>query len=35
MSSNQDLLQRRQQAVARGVANMHNIYTERAENAEL
>ena len=35
MSSNQEFHQRRQQAVARGVANMHNIYTERAENAEI
>ncbi len=35
MTTNQSLTQRRQQAVARGVANMHNIYTERAENAEL
>jgi 4-aminobutyrate aminotransferase/(S)-3-amino-2-methylpropionate transaminase len=35
MSTNQEFHQRRQQAVARGVANMHNIYTQRAENAEL
>ncbi|MDX1606240.1 MAG: 4-aminobutyrate--2-oxoglutarate transaminase [Candidatus Competibacterales bacterium] len=35
MSTNQELLERRQKAVARGVANMHSIYTERAENAEL
>lgn len=35
MNSNQDLLARRNKAVARGVAQMHNIYTDRAENAEL
>lgn len=35
MMTNQNLTQRRQQAVARGVANMHNVYTARAENAEL
>jgi len=35
MHTNQDLHQRRHAAVARGVAQMHNIYTERAENAEL
>jgi len=35
MASNSDLLARRNQAVARGVANMHNIYAERAENAEV
>ncbi len=35
MKTNQSLTQRRQQAVARGVANMHNVYTARAENAEL
>lgn len=35
MTTNQNLTQRRQQAVARGVANMHNIYTAKAENAEL
>jgi 4-aminobutyrate aminotransferase / (S)-3-amino-2-methylpropionate transaminase / 5-aminovalerate transaminase len=35
MNTNQSLTQRRQQAVARGVANMHNIYTAKAENAEL
>jgi len=35
MSSNQNFHTRRQQAVAQGVANMHNIYTQRAENAEL
>jgi len=35
MSTNSDLLARRDQAVARGVANMHNIYAERAENAEV
>ncbi len=35
MSTNSDLLARRDRAVARGVANMHNIYAERAENAEV
>lgn len=35
MTKNADLLARRNQAVARGVANMHNIYAERAENAEV
>jgi len=35
MSTNADLLARRDRAVARGVANMHNIYAERAENAEV
>ena len=35
MSTNSDLLARRDQAVARGVANMHNIYAERADNAEV
>jgi 4-aminobutyrate aminotransferase/(S)-3-amino-2-methylpropionate transaminase len=35
MSSNQDLLTRRNAAVAPGVGNMHNIYTDRAENAEM
>jgi len=33
--TNSDLLARRERAVARGVANMHNIYPERAENAEV
>ncbi len=35
MTSNQDLLARRNEAVARGVANMHNIFAERAYNAEV
>ena len=35
MTTNSELLARRNQAVARGVANMHNIYAERAENAEV
>ena len=35
MSTNSELLARREQAVARGVANMHNIYAARAENAEV
>ena len=35
MTKNADLLARRNLAVARGVANMHNIYAERAENAEV
>jgi 4-aminobutyrate aminotransferase/(S)-3-amino-2-methylpropionate transaminase len=35
MASNQALLQRRNQAVARGVANMHPIYAARAQNAEV
>ncbi len=35
MSSNQDLWQRRQAAVARGVSNQHSFFAERAENAEL
>lgn len=35
MTKNADLLARRNVAVARGVANMHNIYAERAENAEV
>ena len=34
-STNSDLLARRTAAVARGVANMHNIYAQRAENAEV
>ncbi|MCB1758762.1 MAG: 4-aminobutyrate--2-oxoglutarate transaminase [Gammaproteobacteria bacterium] len=33
--NNQKLLARRNEAVARGVANMHNIFAERAENAEI
>jgi 4-aminobutyrate aminotransferase/(S)-3-amino-2-methylpropionate transaminase len=35
MTTNSELLARRNEAVARGVANMHNIYAERAENAEV
>ena len=35
MPSNQELLNRRNAAVARGVGNMHTIFTERAENVEL
>jgi 4-aminobutyrate aminotransferase/(S)-3-amino-2-methylpropionate transaminase len=35
MSSNSELLARRTVAVARGVANMHDIYAQRAENAEV
>jgi 4-aminobutyrate aminotransferase/(S)-3-amino-2-methylpropionate transaminase len=35
MSTNQALLNRRQAAVAPGVGNMHNIYIERAENAQM
>ena len=35
MSSNSELLARRNVAVARGVANMHDIYAQRAENAEV
>lgn len=35
MSTNQDLHQRRHAAIARGVSNMHSIYTQRASNAEL
>lgn len=35
MHSNQDLHQRCQQAVARGVGRLHNVFTDRAENAEL
>ena len=35
MSSNSDLHARRERAVARGVANMHNLYADRAENAEV
>ena len=35
MATNSDLLARRNQAVARGVANLHNIYAARAENAEV
>ena len=35
MTTNSELLSRRNQAVARGVANMHNIYAARAENAEV
>lgn len=35
MTKNADLLERRKLAVARGVANMHDIFAERAENAEV
>ncbi|MCG6966038.1 MAG: 4-aminobutyrate--2-oxoglutarate transaminase [Chromatiaceae bacterium] len=35
MTSNSELLSRRNQAVARGVGHMHNIFAERAENAEV
>jgi 4-aminobutyrate aminotransferase/(S)-3-amino-2-methylpropionate transaminase len=35
MSDNQALLNRRNAAVAPGVGNMHNIYIERADNAEM
>ncbi len=35
MASNSDLLSRRNQAVARGVANMHNLFADRAENTEV
>lgn len=35
MTRNTDLLARRNRAVARGVANMHDIYAARAENAEV
>lgn len=35
MATNSDLLSRRNQAVARGVANMHPLFAERAENAEV
>ena len=35
MASNSDLQARRNAAVARGVANMHNLYAERAANAEI
>ena len=35
MTTNSDLLHRRNQAVARGVANMHNLYADHAENAEI
>ena len=35
MTRNADLLARRNRAVARGVANMHDIYAVRAENAEV
>lgn len=35
MTANKDLLARRNEAVARGVGNMHNLYAERAENAEV
>ncbi len=35
MATNSDLLARRNQAVARGVASMHPRFAERAENAEV
>jgi len=35
MTTNSDLLTRRNQAVARGVANMHNLFADHAENAEI
>lgn len=35
MTTNKDLLARRNAAVARGVGNMHNLYADRAENAEV
>ena len=35
MATNADLRARRDQAVARGVANMHHLYAARAENAEV
>ncbi|MCB1750146.1 MAG: 4-aminobutyrate--2-oxoglutarate transaminase [Gammaproteobacteria bacterium] len=35
MTTNSDLLSRRNQAVARGVANMHNLFADHAENAEI
>ncbi|MBU6472840.1 MAG: aminotransferase class III-fold pyridoxal phosphate-dependent enzyme, partial [Alphaproteobacteria bacterium] len=35
MSTNADLLQRREKAVARGVAVAHPVFAARAENAEL
>jgi 4-aminobutyrate aminotransferase/(S)-3-amino-2-methylpropionate transaminase len=35
MTTNQELFERRTAAVARGVGVMHNIATERAENAEI
>lgn len=35
MTTNSDLLSRRNQAVARGVASMHPRFAERAENAEV
>ncbi|MCB1724770.1 MAG: 4-aminobutyrate--2-oxoglutarate transaminase [Gammaproteobacteria bacterium] len=34
-TSNANLLARRNQAVARGVATMHNLFADRAENAEI
>ena len=34
-TTNKELLDRRNHAVARGVANIHNIYAQRAENAEV
>ena len=35
MTTNSELLNRRNQAVARGVANMHNLFADHAENAEI
>jgi 4-aminobutyrate aminotransferase/(S)-3-amino-2-methylpropionate transaminase len=35
MTTNADLLKRRTSAVPRGVANMHNVYADRARNAEI
>jgi len=35
MGSNAELLARRNQAVARGVANMHNLFADHAENAQV
>lgn len=35
MNTNADLLARRNRAVARGVANIHNLFAERADNAEV
>lgn len=35
MTTNKDLLARRNAAVARGVGNMHNLFAERADNAEV
>ena len=35
MTTNSELMQRRQAAVAQGAANIHGIFADRAENAEL